>query len=114
LESPRRDDGPLSRLRTRRRTRPDTARARYATPDAAHLVAPCEGFAPAGLIGARAHAGLTQEQLAERMGTRQVVVARWEGGKVLPSTRTLARIAKATGTRLQISFAQDDQQPERI
>jgi transcriptional regulator with XRE-family HTH domain len=59
----------------------------------------------AALIRARANAGLTQEQLAERMGTKQEVVARWEGGKVLPSTRTLARLAKATGTTLQISFA---------
>ncbi len=59
----------------------------------------------AALIGARAGAGLTQEQLAERMGTKQEVVARWEGGKVLPSTRTLARIARATNTTLQISFA---------
>jgi transcriptional regulator with XRE-family HTH domain len=59
----------------------------------------------AALIRARADAGLTQEQLAERMGTKQEVVARWEGGKVMPSTRTLARLAKATGTRLQISFA---------
>lgn len=57
------------------------------------------------LIRARSNAGLTQEQLAERMGTKQEVVARWEGGKVLPSTRTLARFAKATDTRLQISFA---------
>jgi len=59
----------------------------------------------AALIRARANAGLTQEQLAERMGTKQEVVARWEGGKVLPSTRTLARLAKATGTTLQITFA---------
>jgi transcriptional regulator with XRE-family HTH domain len=59
----------------------------------------------AALIRARADAGLTQEQLAERMGTRQEVIARWEGGKVLPSTRTLTRLAKATGTTLQISFA---------
>ena len=57
------------------------------------------------LVRARANAGLTQEQLAERMGTKQEVVARWEGGKVLPSTRTLARLAKATGTTLRISFA---------
>lgn len=59
----------------------------------------------AAMIRARAEAGLTQEQLAERMGTKQEVIARWEGGKVLPSTRTLARLAKATGTRLRISFA---------
>ena len=65
-----------------------------------------EKFALASaLIRARASAGLTQEQLAERMGTKQEVVARWQGGKVLPSTRTLARLAKATGTRLRISFA---------
>ncbi len=31
----------------------------------------------AALIRARANAGLTQEQLAERMGTKQEVVARW-------------------------------------
>ena len=59
----------------------------------------------AALVRARSNAGLTQQQLAERMGTKQEVVARWEGGKVLPSTRTLARFAKATDTRLQISFA---------
>ena len=51
----------------------------------------------AALIRARANAGLTQAQLAERMGTKQEVVARWEGGKVLPSTRTLARFAKRPG-----------------
>ena len=66
-----------------------------------------EEFALASaLIRARADAGLTQKQLAERMGTKQEVVARWEGGKVLPSTRTLMRLAKATGTTLRISFAQ--------
>ncbi len=58
----------------------------------------------AAMIRARAEAGLTQEQLAQRMGTKQEVIARWEGGKVLPSTRTLARLAKATGTRLEIRF----------
>jgi transcriptional regulator with XRE-family HTH domain len=56
------------------------------------------------LIEARAHAGLTQEQLAERMETSQSAVARMESGKSLPSARTLERFAKATGTRLRISF----------
>lgn len=50
------------------------------------------------LIAARARAGLTQAQVASRMGTTQSVVARLEGGK-LPSMRTLARYAKATGAR---------------
>lgn len=58
----------------------------------------------AALIEARANAGLTQEQLASRMNTTQSVVARLEGGQGRPSTRTLERFAKATGTRLKISF----------
>ena len=56
------------------------------------------------LITARVSAGLTQAQLAKRMKTTQSVVARLEGGRVHPSTRTLGRIAQATGTRLRISF----------
>ena len=56
------------------------------------------------LIAARVSAGLTQAQLARRMKTTQSVVARLEGGRVHPSTRTLERIAQATGTRLRISF----------
>ena len=56
------------------------------------------------LIEARAAAGLTQAQLAERMETTQSVVARLESGRVNPSTRTLQRIARSTGTTLRISF----------
>lgn len=56
------------------------------------------------LIEARAQAGLTQEQLAERMDTSQSAVARMESGKVMPSGRTLERFARATGTRLRIRF----------
>jgi ribosome-binding protein aMBF1 (putative translation factor) len=58
----------------------------------------------ATMIEARAHAGLTQEQLAARMHTTQAVIARLEGGRVKPSTRTLERLAAATGMRLRISF----------
>jgi ribosome-binding protein aMBF1 (putative translation factor) len=56
------------------------------------------------MIEARAHAGLTQEELAERMHTTQAVIARLESGRVKPSTRTLERLAAATGMRLRISF----------
>ena len=58
----------------------------------------------AALIKARSDAGLTQEELAKRMGTTQSVIARLEGGKSRPSTTTLAKLAKATGTRLRVSF----------
>jgi DNA-binding XRE family transcriptional regulator len=60
------------------------------------------------LIKARADAEMTQEQVARAMGTTQPAVARLEGAKTLPSTRTLQRFAKATHTRLRISF-----QPEK-
>lgn len=64
-----------------------------------------EEFALAiALIKARADAGLTQEELAKRMGTTQSAIARLEGGKSRPSTTTLAKLAKATGTRLKVSF----------
>lgn len=56
------------------------------------------------LIGARKRAGLTQQQLARKMGTTQPVVARLESGSTRPSLRTLERLANATGSRLLISF----------
>lgn len=64
-----------------------------------------EEFALASaLIHARGEAHMTQEEVAEAMGTTQAVVARLESGRNMPSTRTLQRFAKATGTRLRISF----------
>jgi ribosome-binding protein aMBF1 (putative translation factor) len=56
------------------------------------------------VIEARARAGLTQQQLAKRMKTTQAVIARLESGRIKPSTRTLERVAAATGMRLRISF----------
>lgn len=59
------------------------------------------------LIRARAHADMTQEDVAKAMGTTQAAIARLESGRSMPSTRTLERFAKATGTKLRISFAPD-------
>lgn len=56
------------------------------------------------IIDARCKAGLSQEELARRMNTTQSVIARLESGGVNPSTKTLERLAKATGTRLRIGF----------
>lgn len=56
------------------------------------------------LLQARAHAGLTQAQLAERMGTQAPAVARLERalatGKHSPSIATLRKYVKACGKRL--------------
>ena len=62
----------------------------------------------AALIDARMKASMTQEQVADAMGTTQAAIARIESGKTPPSTRTLRRFAKATGTKLRISFVRDD------
>lgn len=71
-----------------------------------------EEFALASaLIKARAAADMTQEQVAEAMGTTQAVVARLESGRTMPSTRTLKRFAQATGMRLRISFEPDKPAP---
>jgi ribosome-binding protein aMBF1 (putative translation factor) len=51
------------------------------------------------IIAARAAQGLTQAELATRMGTSQSYIARLESGRVLPSMRTWQRLAAATGTR---------------
>ena len=68
-----------------------------------------EEFALASaLIKARADADMTQEQVAGAMGTTQAFVARLEGGRGLPSTRTLERFAKATRTKLRISFEPEE------
>ncbi len=51
------------------------------------------------LIAARSRAGLTQGDVAQRMGTTQSVIARLEGGKRTPSLRTVQRYAQAVGAR---------------
>src|SRR3546814_10909573 len=54
------------------------------------------------LIDARHEVGLTQAQLAERMGTTQSVVARLETARRLPSPDLVNRYAAATGRRLAV------------
>lgn len=56
------------------------------------------------LIQARTRTGLTQEEVARRMGTTQSAVARMESGKPVPSLRSLQRYAKATGSKVKISL----------
>ena len=63
----------------------------------------------AGLIrDARTEAGLTQAALAERLGTTQSVVSRWERGGDEPRLSTLTRILRACGRRLVLSTVADD------
>lgn len=68
----------------------------------------------ATLIEARRRAVLTQEQVARRMKTTQAVIARLEGGRTKPSTRTLERYAAATDSRLQISLEPSTSRRKRV
>jgi ribosome-binding protein aMBF1 (putative translation factor) len=51
----------------------------------------------------RTQAGLTQTELARRMGTTQSSIARIEGGGSLPTLDMLARLAHATGIPLRLA-----------
>ena len=57
-------------------------------------------------LKARAAQGLTQAQVAEKIGTTQSAVARMESGrgKHSPSLATLSRYAEALGCRLEVKL----------
>jgi ribosome-binding protein aMBF1 (putative translation factor) len=59
----------------------------------------------AELVKARMRAGLSQAELAARMGTSQSTIARLESGQTLPSTKTLLRYARATGSRFHVRLS---------
>ena len=48
--------------------------------------------------------GLSQRQLAERVGTTQSAIARLEGGRISPSLPTLDRIAAALGAEITVTI----------
>lgn len=60
---------------------------------------------------ARKEAGLSQAQVAERMGTKAPAVTRLESslttGKHSPSVATLRKYAEAVGCRLEIRFVSE-------
>jgi predicted transcriptional regulator len=60
------------------------------------------------ILKARAEAGLTQAQVAARMGTQAPAVARLENalmtGKHSPSIATLQKYAAALGKKLEVRF----------
>lgn len=81
----------------RRRRRDPAYRA------AQERLAPYEGIARL-VIGRRAELGLTQEQLAERMGTSHSAISRIESGQHRTSVATLERLAEALEVRFVMGF----------
>jgi ribosome-binding protein aMBF1 (putative translation factor) len=60
-------------------------------------------FAVVGeMVEARQAAGLTQAEIAHRMGTSQSVVARLENARHMPTFDMVARYAAAIGRRVDI------------
>lgn len=57
------------------------------------------------LLRARSRAGLTQDAVAERMGTTKSAISRLESaGKHTPSLSTLQRYARAVGCEIQVKL----------
>lgn len=60
------------------------------------------------MLSARAKAGLSQEAVAESMGTTKSAVSRLEsGGKHTPSLASLKKYARAVGCRLEIRLVEE-------
>ncbi len=56
------------------------------------------------VISKRLEKGLTQKQLAEKVGTKQSAIARLESGSSNPSFAFLRKVARALDTQLQVSL----------
>lgn len=57
---------------------------------------------------ARQRAGISQAELARRLGTQQPVVARWESGARSPSFETVGRAVEACGLALDVGLIERD------
>jgi ribosome-binding protein aMBF1 (putative translation factor) len=73
-------------------------------------IAPYEGIARI-VIARRQALGLTQRDLAERVGTSHSVISRIESGQHPTSVTTLRRLADAFQTHLVVGF---EDQPENV
>lgn len=57
------------------------------------------------LIDARLKKGMTQKDIAEKVGTKQSAIARLESGNVNPSLEFLQKIAQVMGYKLTIHIS---------
>lgn len=56
------------------------------------------------VIDARVKKGVTQRDLAEKIGTKQSVISRLESGRANPSVAFLKKLAQALNSHLEIRF----------
>jgi transcriptional regulator with XRE-family HTH domain len=90
---------PATTLEDLQRKYPPADREEY---DRARAAAELAGAVAELVYGMRSKAGLTQTELAVRMGTTQSSVARMESGGSLPTIEMLSRLAHATGVPVRL------------
>lgn len=56
------------------------------------------------ILEARLSSGLSQKQLAKKIGTKQPAVARWENGSQIPSISSLNKIAECLTKKLRLDL----------
>jgi len=56
------------------------------------------------VITARTQQGISQEELAQKAGTKQSNISRFEGGNYNPSLEFMQKIAQGLGKELQITL----------
>jgi len=56
------------------------------------------------IIEARVKKGVTQKEIAKKIGTKQSVISRLESGRANPSVAFLKKLAGALNSHLQIKF----------
>jgi len=57
------------------------------------------------LISARIKKGITQKELAKKIGTKQSAIARFEAGNVNPSLGFLEKMAEVMGYKIHVSLS---------
>jgi transcriptional regulator with XRE-family HTH domain len=63
---------------------------------------------------ARRRAGISQRELARRVGTKQSVIARWESLVTSPTVESVSSVALATGFALELRLTNIDPDLERV
>ena len=63
---------------------------------------------------ARLRSGLAQQELADRLGTSQSVIGRWEAGHRSPTVEAMTRAIRATGLDVSMSVGAYDTEHELL
>jgi len=59
------------------------------------------------IMSIRRQAGLTQKDLADRLGVTQVMISKWESGTRNPTAKTMRRIFDALGVQVDFGLLDD-------